>query len=194
MDDSPGLLRGLAGVVASITWPAGYEAWWKSRLDAPGAATLLACAAFPLLALWLRRCPRCRDGGTAAVAALGVLWSVLVAMPLFGIRLVDFYRLGFMPCFAFALVAGALAHHLEHGASWRALPLAGVLVAWLAPLALDTAEEWGPNGFYYEMSLTLERRLPDWETGLSPLALERYRRQLAASDHLREAGDRLDAR
>ncbi len=188
----PGLLHGLTGVAASVAWPSDYETWWKTRLDARLAWRILGCAALPLLAVRLRRCARC-GGAPAAAAALAAAWPLLVALPLFGIRLVDHYRLGFIPGFAIALVAGALAHHLEHARDWRPIPLGLVLVAWLAPLSLQTAQEWGPGGFYYEMSLTLERRLPDWRTGLSPLALGLYERQLAASDHLQEAADRLEA-
>lgn len=186
------LLRGLLGVAASVTRPLGYEAWWKARLAEDWRVHLVACAVFPLLLLWLRRCPSCLRGSAAAAAAFGVAWAPVVALPMFGIRLLDLYRLGFLPCFAFALVAGAVAHHLEHGGARRPAALALALVVWLAPLALDTAEEWGPGGFYYEMSLTLERRLPDWPVGLSPLALGLYERQLAASDHEQQAADQLE--
>lgn len=192
-DASPGLLRGLAEAMASVAWPVGYEKWWKMRLDPLSPATLLACAAIPLVALWLRRCSACGRRSAGAAAAFSVVWVPLVSLPLFGIRLVDLYRLGFMPAFAFALAAAAVFAHLEHGGAWRPVPLFGVLVAWLAPLALGTAAQWGPGGFYYEMSLTLERRLGgQWVTGLSPLALDLYTHQLAASDHVLAAGERLD--
>jgi hypothetical protein len=116
-----------------------------------------------------------------------------VTLPLFGIRFLDLYRLGFLPAFAFALFVAALFSHLEHGGTWRPVVLIGILVAWLAPLALATAAQWGPGGFYYELILTSKQRLgAPWRDGLSPTALEQFQRQISASDHARAVGQPLD--
>jgi hypothetical protein len=192
-DASHQVLRGLVETGASLAWPAGYGAWWDASFETIGAVTLVAFTALPLIALWLRRCSTCGRGRAGAAAALAVAWFPLVTLPLFGIRFLDVYRLGFMPAFAFALVVAAVFSHLGHGGAGRDVALVGVLVVWLAPVALDTAAEWGPGGFYYELILTTKRRLgAPWRDGLSPRALEQFEDQVSASDDARAGGQPPD--
>jgi len=178
------IVSGLASILGSVVWPVGYERWWRERLDSWSLAALLAClVAAPLLAWLLRRCPSCREGKAFGASALAVAWPIVVALPLFGIDLVDVYRLGRFPSFGFALLAGALAHHLEHVGARLVAALALVLSLWLAPLGLETARAWGPGGFYYEMSLSLTRKAPDWVPNFAPRPRERFERQWAAREH-----------
>jgi hypothetical protein len=185
------LPRRLVELLSSIAWPLGYQAWWSERLHDWTPANWAGAIAFPLLIVWLYRCPQCRQAPAGVASRLALAWPLVVALPLFGVRLLDFYRLGLLPCFSIALLAGAVARHLEHGGERRPLLLAAALAAWLAPLTLETAREWGPGGFYYEMSLDLEREGPEWQADLSPTARTRFLSQLGLRDHLRDVGERL---
>ncbi|MGE0453473.1 MAG: hypothetical protein AB7O37_00135 [Vicinamibacteria bacterium] len=178
------IVSGLASILGSLVWPVGYERWWRERLDAWSLPVLVAClAAAPLLALLLGRCPSCRERTAFAAAALAVAWPILVALPLFGIDLVDVYRLGRFPSFGFALVVAAVAHHLEHSRPRFVAALGLAVSLWLAPLALEAARAWGPGGFYYEMSLSLTRKAPDWVPNFAPRPRERFEHQWAAREH-----------
>jgi hypothetical protein len=186
-----GLGRGLADIYTQVFAPVGYERWWNRpvTLDIPRLAVLTVLAVV-VIAAWRLARPAPRRPW-AAVALAGA-WPGLVSLPLFGLGLVDVYRLGLIACFGFALAAAAAAHALE--ALDRRLPvIAGlVVVAWLAPLALDAADEWGPHGFYYEMSLSLTRRGEDWLAVFAPRGRARFWAQHGAREHVLEAWRRID--
>jgi hypothetical protein len=157
----------------------------------PVRVLALAVVAVLLFAAWRFRRSAPPRHPWAAVA-LSAAWPGLVSVPLFGLGLVDVYRLGLLPSFAFAVAAAAAGHALEkHGAR---LLLVAVLVVgvWLAPLALAAADAWGPGGFYYEMSLSLTRRGEDWLAVFAPRGRARFWAQHAAREHVLEAWKRID--
>ncbi len=187
--------RALLDVVASVVWPVGYEEWWRGRLSGWGPVAFAgALLAVPLLAAALLACRRCAPRPAFAAVALAAAWPLVAAIPLFGIGLVDPYRLGRFPSFAIALAAGGLAHHLEHGGARRVLPLAVILIAWLAPLGIATARAWGPSGFYYEQQLGLTAADPGWVPHFAPRPRERFFEEVARSEHDREAAERVRKR
>jgi hypothetical protein len=113
-------------------------------------------------------------------------------VPLFGIGLVDAYRLGFLLCFAFAVAAGAAGHALERRHVRLLLVAALAVVVWLAPRALAAADAWGPGGFYYEMSLSLTRRGEDWLAVFAPRGRARFWAEYEAREHILEAWKLID--
>ena len=110
-----------------------------------------------------------------------------MSLPLFGLGLVDVYRLGLLPCFAFALAAAAAGARAREARRRLLLVAVLVVVVWLAPLALEAADEWGPGGFYYEMSLSLTRRGEDWLAVFAPRGRARFWAQHEAREHVLEA-------
>jgi hypothetical protein len=111
---------------------------------------------------------------------------------LFGLGLVDVYRLGLLPAFAFALAAAAAGHALEKRDPRLLLVAVLVVAVWLAPLALAAADAWGPGGFYYEMSLSLTRRGEDWLAVFAPRGRARFWAQHEAREHVLDAWKRID--
>jgi hypothetical protein len=190
-DPVSGLGRGLADIYTQVFAPAGYERWWNrtapldlSRMAALGVAVILL-----LLAWWLTR--RAAGWPWGAVALAGA-WPALVSAPLFGLGLVDVYRLGLLSCFGLAVLAAAATHALETRDRRLVAVAALVVVGWLAPVALEAADEWGPGGFYYEMSLSLTRRGEDWLAVFAPRGRERFWAQHGAREHVLEAWKRVD--
>ena len=186
-----GLLRGIADIYTQVFAPLGYERWWNRTVPVdPVRVTVLAALAILLFVGW-----RVAGKGTRhpwAAAALSVAWPGLVCVPLFGIGLVDAYRLGFLLCFAFAVAAAAAGHALERRHA-RLLPVAALaVVVWLAPRALAAADAWGPGGFYYEMSLSLTRRGEDWLAVFAPRGRARFWAEYEAREHILEAWRRID--
>ena len=174
--------RLLPGLLAPILVPTDYADWWGQRLgDWPVAYFALALAVGPL-ALWIAS--SCRDCGCERrVAALGLLWPLIVVWPLLGIRSLDLYRLGVLLCAGYGLLAGAVVSRLERRSRWLAIVVALALVMWLAPKSVATAEAWGPGGFYWEMTLRWNRTRADWLAQLSPQMRELFREQVAWRDH-----------
>jgi len=186
-----GLLRGIADIYTQVFAPLGYERWWNRTVPVdPVRVTVLAALAILLFVGW-----RIAGKGTRhpwAAAALSAAWPGLVCVPLFGIGLVDAYRLGFLLCFAFAVAAAAAGHALERRHA-RLLPVAALaVVVWLAPRALAAADAWGPGGFYYEMSLSLTRRGEDWLAVFAPRGRARFWAEYEAREHILEAWRRID--
>jgi hypothetical protein len=190
-DPVSGLGRGLADIYTQVFAPAGYERWWNrsTPLDGNRLAVLLVLAALVVAAWWLTRT---RFGPTWAAVALAGAWPGLVSLPLFGLGLVDVYRLGLLACFGLAMAAAAAAQALEARDRRLLVIAAVVVVAWLAPLALEAADEWGPGGFYYEMSLSLTRRGEDWLAVFAPRGRDRFWAQHGAREHVLEAWKVID--
>ncbi|HEV7502513.1 MAG TPA: hypothetical protein VGQ33_20995, partial [Vicinamibacteria bacterium] len=186
-----GLGRGLVDIYTQVFAPLGYPQWWD-RLVPLDPVRVAAVAALAMVALigwrWTRNVPR----QSWAAAGLAAAWPALVSMPLFGLGLVDVYRLGLLPCFGFAIAAAAAGHALEKRD--RRLPAVAALavVLWLGPLALDAADAWGPGGFYYEMSLSLTRRGEDWLAVFAPRGRARFWAEYGAREHLLDAWRRID--
>jgi hypothetical protein len=190
-DPISGLGRGLADIYTQVFAPIGYERWWNRSvpLDVARLAVLALLAVLVILA-W--RLARNRSRPPWPVAALAAVWPGLVSLPLFGLGLLDVYRLGLLACFGFATFAAAAAHALEaRDRRWLGIA-ALVVVAGLAPLALEAADEWGPDGFYYEMSLSLTRRGEDWLAVFAPRGRDRFWAQHGAREHVLEARRRID--
>ncbi len=82
------------------------------------------------------------------VALLGMAWPIATIGPALGIRQVDIFRLGLLVCLGFALAWGALVTHggERHRLAWVLGSCA--LLLWTSPLALKTAADWGPGGYY----------------------------------------------
>ena len=190
-DPVSGLGRGLADIYTQVFAPVGYERWWNRSVPLDGArlAVLAMLAVLVIVAWRLARSPSRRPW---AVVALAAAWPGLVSLPLFGLGLVDVYRLGLLSCFGFALAAAAAADALEARDRRRLVIAALVVVGWLAPLAMDAADEWGPDGFYYEMSLSLTRRGEDWLAVFAPRGRARFWAQHGAREHVIEAWRRID--
>jgi hypothetical protein len=186
-----GLGRGLADIYTQVFAPLGYERWWNRSVPVdPVRVVALVVVAVLLFVAWRFR--RSAPRHLWAAVALSAAWPGLVSLPLFGLGLVDVYRLGLLPAFAFAVAAGAGGHALEKRRA-RLFPIAAVVVmTWLAPLALAAAAAWGPGGFYYEMSLSLTRRGEDWLAVFAPRGRARFWAQHEAREHVLEAWRRID--
>jgi hypothetical protein len=186
-----GLGRGLADIYTQVFAPLGYERWWNRSVPVD-AVRVIALAAVALLVFLAWRFARGAPRHPWAAVALSAVWPGLVSLPLFGIGLVDVYRLGLLPAFAFALAAAAAGHALEKRDARLVLIAVLVVVVWLAPLALAAADAWGPGGFYYEMSLSLTRRGEDWLAVFAPRGRARFWAQYEAREHVLEAWKRID--
>jgi len=186
-----GIGQGLADIYTQVFAPLGYERWWNRAVPVdPVRGVVLAVVAILVLVAWHFRRSAARHPWAAV--ALSAAWPGLVSLPLFGLGLVDVYRLGLLPAFAFAIAAAAVGHALEKRSA-RLLPIAALVVmTWLAPLALAAADAWGPGGFYYEMSLSLTRRGEDWLAVFAPRGRARFWAQHEAREHVLEAWRRID--
>jgi hypothetical protein len=186
-----GIGRGLADIYTQVFAPVGYERWWsRTVILEPARLAVLAAVAVLVFLAW--RFARTAPRQPWAAVALSVAWPGLVSVPLFGLGLVDVYRLGLLPCFAFAIAAAAAGHALERrNGRLLLIPVLVVVVA-LAPLALAAADAWAPGGFYYEMSLSLTRRGEDWLAVFAPRGRARFWAQHEAREHVLEAWRRID--
>lgn len=186
-----GIGRGVVDIYTQVFAPMGYETWWNRLVPVdPARAAILAVLAVLGLLAW--RFARDKSGLPWAAAALSAAWPGLVSLPLFGLGLVDVYRLGLLPCFAFAVAAAAAGHALERRHARLILAAALALVVWLAPMALEAADAWGPGGFYYEMSLSLTRRGQDWLAVFAPRGRGLFWAQHGAREHVYDAWKRID--
>jgi hypothetical protein len=186
-----GIGRGLADIYTQVFAPAGYERWWNRTVPLdPARLAVLAVLAVVVLLAW--RFSRAAPRHPWAAVALSAAWPGLVSLPLFGLGLVDVYRLGLLPCFAFAIAAAAACHALERRNERLLLIAVLAVVVALAPLALAAADAWGPGGFYYEMSLSLTRRGEDWLAVFAPRGRARFWAQHEAREHVIEAWRRID--
>ena len=186
-----GLARSIADIYTQVFAPLGYERWWN-RVAPVAPVRFGVVVAVALLVFLAWRLVRNRSRHPWAAAALSVAWPGLVCLPLFGIGLVDAYRLGFLLCFAFAVAAAAAGHALEKRNARLILVAAVVVLVWLAPLALEAADEWGPGGFYYEMSLSLTRRGEDWLAVFAPRGRAQFWAEYEAREHVLEAWKLID--
>jgi hypothetical protein len=186
-----GIGRGLADIYTQVFAPVGYERWWNRTVTLePARLAVLAAVAVGVFLAW--RYSKAAPRHPWAAVALCAAWPGLVSFPLFGLGLVDVYRLGLLPCFAFAVAAAAAGHALERrNGRLLLIPVLVVVVA-LAPLALAAADGWAPGGFYYEMSLSLTRRGEDWLAVFAPRGRARFWAQHEAREHVLEAWRRID--
>ena len=107
-----GIGRGLADVYTQVFAPVGYERWWNRTVPLePARLAALAVLAVVVFLGW--RFSKAAPRHPWAAVALSAAWPGLVSLPLFGLGLVDVYRLGLLPCFAFAVAAAAAGHALE---------------------------------------------------------------------------------
>jgi hypothetical protein len=174
---------GLVDIYTQVFLPMGYERWWN-RAAAVSLGPVLILASFAVVVLLAWRLARDRSPALWAAAALAAAWPGLVSIPLFGLGLVDVYRLGLLPSLGFALAAAAAGCSVEKRVG-RAFVLAAlVIVSWMAPLAVEAADEWGPGGFYYEMSLSLTRRGEDWLAVFAPRGRARFWAEHDAREHV----------
>ena len=186
-----GVGRGLLDIYTQVFAPLGYEPWWNRALPVdPARVAILAVLALVAVLAW--RFAREASRLPWAAVALSAAWPGLVSLPLFGLGLVDVYRLGLLPCFGFAVAAAAVGHAVERRQARWILAPALAIVVWLAPLALAAADAWGPGGFYYEMSLSLTRRGEDWLAVFAPRGRARFWAQHEAREHVFDAWKRID--
>ena len=153
--------------------PTSYERWWNSD---PGTwihlVALMLVVGGVAWALWRRGCSR-----PARTIALALVWPALTSIPIFGLRPPDVYRLGFLICFAFALLFAAIAAALE-SRRWLQVGLVVLVAVWFAPLARASVAVWGPGGFQYSLIIRWNLQVPDWDQQLSPEMERVFRRQM----------------
>ncbi len=174
-------LRLVPGLYAPIVLPTSYETWWTTPLEGWSAAYLLAALAVAAAAWGVARVTPL---GRAAATA-GVIWPLLAVLPLLGLsNTLDLYRLGYVVAIGLAFVVAALAARLER---WPvATPAAaGVLVILLAPLSIEAAQAWAPDGFRGRASLHWKSKETEWVGQLSPEMQGLFRETVAWRCHAR---------
>jgi hypothetical protein len=153
--------------------PTSYEHWWNND---PGTwihlIVLLLAGGGVAWALWRRA-----DQRPARTLALALLWPALAMIPIFGLRPPDVYRLGFLICFAFALVVAAVVAALDRR-RWVQVGLVALLAVWFAPLARASVAVWGPGGFQYSLIIRWNLQDPGWDRQLTPEMQRVFRKQM----------------
>jgi hypothetical protein len=187
-------LRLLPLLYATIFLPAGYEHWSRTALREWPVVHLAAGLVVPPLVLWAVR--RFGPAESARVAALGLVWPLVVIGPILGAR-PDLYRLGLLPALAFAIVFGATVRLLERErlaapglphlppAAAAALPSVAValLAVLLVPVTVDTIRAWRPDGFFAARAIEWSRRHEDWQASLTPESRALFLAQVERQEH-----------
>jgi hypothetical protein len=186
-------LRLLPLLYATIFLPAGYEHWSRTALREWPVVHLAAGLVVAPLVVWAAR--RFGPAESARVAALGLLWPLVVIGPILGAR-PDLYRLGLLPALAFALVFGAVVTVLEgHDVGVRGsspsssavavLPSVAValLAGLLVPVTIDTIGAWRPDGFFAARAIEWSRRHADWQASLTPESRALFLAQVERQEH-----------
>ncbi|HEY8147675.1 MAG TPA: hypothetical protein VIK51_02000 [Vicinamibacteria bacterium] len=187
-------LRLLPLLYATIFLPAGYEHWSRTALREWPVVHLAAGLLVAPLVLWAAR--RFGPAESARVAALGLVWPLVVIGPILGAR-PDLYRLGLLPALAFAIVFGAVVLVLEGGhvaasgspylppAAAAVLPSMAValLAVLLVPVTIDTIRAWRPDGFFAARAIKWSRRHEDWQASLTPESRALFLAQVERQEH-----------
>ena len=94
-----------------------------------------------------------------------------------------------------AVVAG-ITGSIKTAHLWEAFGLRckvhGSDIACLHTAWLEAHDEWGPGGFYYEMSLSLTRRGEDWLAVFAPRGRARFWAEYEAREHVIAAWRLID--
>jgi hypothetical protein len=153
--------------------PTAYERWWN---EDPGGWSLLVALLLAIAGLagvaWKRG-----DTGRARLIALALSWPLFTMIPVFGLRPPDVYRLGFLICFAFALLVATVAAVFE-ARRWLPLGLAAAIAVWFVPLARSSVAVWGPGGFQYSLIIRWNQQVEGWDGQLSPEMRQVFRKQM----------------
>jgi hypothetical protein len=186
-------LRLLPLLYATIFLPEGYEHWSRTALREWPVAHLAAGLVVGPLVLWGAR--RFGPPESARVAALGLVWPLVVIGPILGAR-PDLYRLGLLPGLAFAIVLGAVVMIVERhdvgvpgsspSSSAAALLPSGagaLLAVLLVPVTLDTIRAWRPDGFFAARAIEWSRRHEDWQASLTPESRALFLAQVERQEH-----------
>lgn len=174
-------LRLLPLLYATIFMPAGYELWSRTALREWPVAHLAAGLVVAPLVLCAAR--RFGPAESVRVAALGLVWPLVVIGPVLGAR-PDLYRLGLLPALAFAIVVGAVVMLLEGGSSPSSSAVAVALLAvLLVPVTIDTIRAWRPDGFFAARAIEWSRRHEDWQASLTPESRALFLAQVERQEH-----------